>query len=123
MCARKLRNASLEYLRAQADDCPPDLKVIVQVYANFKGLAKLYHQLKVIADLSDFEVFVRGFNKEDPLCNMIDAGDGKECCDEKLKGEPGPESPLGTSNMVSSYFPHGYGQSALSAYHLWWLGG
>jgi hypothetical protein len=31
-------------------------------------------------------MFVRGFNMGHPMCDFIDAGDGKEGADSKLKG-------------------------------------
>lgn len=56
------------------------------MYANLEGLAKVYKD----AGNMDFpstsvDEFVRGFNMLDPLCDFIDAGNGKECADEKVK--------------------------------------
>lgn len=38
-------------------------------------------------DSASFEEFVRGFNTVHPMCDFIDAGCGKECADEKIKGK------------------------------------
>lgn len=38
-------------------------------------------------DSASFEDFVRGFNTVHPMCDFIDAGCGKECADEKIKGK------------------------------------
>lgn len=38
-------------------------------------------------DSTSFEDFVRGFNTVHPMCDFVDAGCGKECADEKIKGE------------------------------------
>lgn len=56
------------------------------MYANVKGLSKKYKEANILPDTSDFYAFIRGFNMEDALCDFIDAGDGKECADFKLKG-------------------------------------
>jgi hypothetical protein len=65
---------------------PTNVQVFIRVYANFKGLAKTYVDTKIIKSSTEMDEFIRGFNMEDPLCDFIDAGTGKECSDEKLRG-------------------------------------
>jgi hypothetical protein len=59
--------------------------VVVRVYANVRGLAKTYRDNGILPDLR-FDDFVRGFNMGDVMCDYVDAGNGKECADEKVKG-------------------------------------
>lgn len=58
---------------------------MIRVYANLRGLSKKYREL--MPDSASFEDFVRGFNTVHPMCDFIDAGCGKECADEKIKGK------------------------------------
>ncbi len=51
-----------------------------------KGLAKTYKEMEIAPEVI-FQDFVRGFNMADPLCDYIDAGDGKECADVKVNGK------------------------------------
>ena len=62
-------------------------KILIRVYANTRGLEKLLDN-----DIGDgppvvIDRFVRDFNMANPLSDFIDAGNGKECADEKLRGE------------------------------------
>ncbi|WKT53588.1 hypothetical protein QSH57_004150 [Fusarium oxysporum f. sp. vasinfectum] len=61
------------------------LQVIVRVYANLKGLAKTYKDTSILPAPDSLEAFVSGFNMGDTLCDYVDAGNGKECADEKVK--------------------------------------
>ncbi len=60
--------------------------MIVRVYANVKGLAKAYRESEILSETT-FVDFVRGFNMGNTMCDYIDAGNGKECSDEKVKGD------------------------------------
>lgn len=51
------------------------------------GLNKMYCDSNVLEQREDFGRFVRGFNMGHPLCDFIDAGNGKECSDDKIRGE------------------------------------
>lgn len=82
-----LKQAVLEKLRSSDTDLPHHMKVVVRVYANLRGLAKAYVDTGVLGDRDDLEQFVRGFNMGDQLCDFVDAGNGKECADEKVKGK------------------------------------
>lgn len=63
------------------------LQLVIKIYANVKGLAKIYKQAGVISDITVLDNFVRGLNMGYALCDYVDAGDGKECSDEKVKGK------------------------------------
>ncbi|KAH7021582.1 uncharacterized protein B0I36DRAFT_394271 [Microdochium trichocladiopsis] len=79
-----LKQAVIEELRSSAPAAAHHLKVVVRVYANVKGLAKTYKVVEVLSEAT-FDDFVRGFNMGDPLCDYIDAGNGKECADAKVR--------------------------------------
>ncbi|KAL8330263.1 hypothetical protein RB593_001329 [Gaeumannomyces tritici] len=87
--AQSLKQGVKSQLDALADEGKdPRLQVVVRVYANLKGLAKVYKDTcTIFPDVPSASVdeFVRGFNMLDPLCDFIDAGNGKECADEKIK--------------------------------------
>lgn len=63
-----------------------DEKIVVKVYASVKGMAKTYVDHGIIEQADDFAEFVTGFNKINPLCDYIDAGNAKGGADEKIKG-------------------------------------
>ena len=62
------------------------MQVRIRVYANMKGLASTYCSNQILDNALDFQLFVRGFNMGVSMCDFVDAGDGKECADAKLKG-------------------------------------
>jgi hypothetical protein len=84
--SRLLKASVMEYLRTKHPEVPANVKVTVRVYANLKGLARAYCDAQVIGNPTELGIFVNGFNMEDALCDLVNAGDGKECADEKLKG-------------------------------------
>lgn len=51
------------------------------------GLTKTYAEANILDQREEFARFVRGFNMAHPLCDFIDAGNGKECSDVKIRGE------------------------------------
>ena len=67
-------------------DLPSHIQIRVRVYANIKGLASAYCHNKILHSKADLDAFVRGFNMGHPMVDFVDAGDGKECSDSKLKG-------------------------------------
>lgn len=81
-----LKQAVEEELRSSLPAVPHHIQAVIRVYANMKGLAKTYKEAEIIPQLSSFDEFVRGFNMGDPMCDYVDAGNGKECSDEKIKG-------------------------------------
>ncbi|CZT41159.1 uncharacterized protein RSE6_00870 [Rhynchosporium secalis] len=68
---------------------PSNIAVCIRVYANIKGLASAYFFNKVLERQDDLSMFIRGFNMGHPMCDFVDAGDGKVCADAKLKAPVG----------------------------------
>ena len=66
------------------------MKIVIRVYANLKGLARTYKDMDILSEPGQLEEFVRGFNMGDAMCDYVDAGTGKECSDEKVKGGDTP---------------------------------
>ena len=64
-----------------------DFEVMVNVYANKKGLAKLLTEAAFLYGEVELESFFRQFNQSHPLFHFIDCGYGKESADAKLRGE------------------------------------
>ncbi|KAI9852281.1 MAG: hypothetical protein M1838_001169 [Thelocarpon superellum] len=81
--ANQLRKSTQEYVSQMRPDVP-DFEIIIRIYVNLKGLARTYRDLEQPAD---FEQFVQEFNMAHPLGEIINAGHGKECADEKIKCE------------------------------------
>ena len=81
-----LKQTVEEELRLSFPAVAHHIQVVVRVYANMKGLAKTYKDAEVLPQLASFDEFVRGFNMGDSMCDYVDAGNGKECSDEKMKG-------------------------------------
>ncbi|KAK2015884.1 hypothetical protein LZ32DRAFT_689253 [Colletotrichum eremochloae] len=81
-----LRKAVASELKSVDPSLPHHLQFVVRVFANMKGLAKTYTELGTISDPSVLYEFVRGFNMTNATCEFVDAGNGKECADEKMKG-------------------------------------
>ncbi|KAL8822066.1 MAG: hypothetical protein Q9191_007191 [Dirinaria sp. TL-2023a] len=86
MAAQLLRHAVLEYISAKIPFLPQDLEVVVKIYGNMKGLCRIYCDAKIVDQREDFESFLRAFNMSHPSCDFIDAGHGKECSDDKIRG-------------------------------------
>ncbi|KAI8307608.1 hypothetical protein K4K61_003452 [Colletotrichum sp. SAR11_59] len=80
-----LRQTILEQLPELDPDMPHHSQVMIRVYANLKGLAKVYHDTQILKNVEILNDFVRGFNRGSSLCDFVDAGNGKECADEKVK--------------------------------------
>ncbi|KAI4636882.1 hypothetical protein J4E93_010898 [Alternaria ventricosa] len=72
-------------LRSSLPDVARHVQITIRVYANMKGLAKTYKDAEIVPQVASFDEFVRGFNMGDPMCDYVDAGNGKECSDEKIK--------------------------------------
>lgn len=85
-----MRKTAMEYIRAQVPDLEHDYELVVQIYSNLRGLVKAYSDANVIYQRDDLDRFIRGFNMSYPLFSIIDAGNGKECSDAKLRGERSP---------------------------------
>ncbi|KAF2176084.1 hypothetical protein K469DRAFT_723371 [Zopfia rhizophila CBS 207.26] len=83
--ARGLKLSILDYVRHQFPAAPANLQIVIRIYANYVGLAKTYVEAQTVPNVAFFGAFINGFNKEDPLCDFVNAGDGKECADEKIR--------------------------------------
>jgi len=84
--AQLLKRSATEYIQALVPDVEYDYELVVYIYGNLRGLMKAYLEANIIHQQDDLERFIRGFNMSYPLFNIIDAGNGKECSDSKLKG-------------------------------------
>jgi hypothetical protein len=85
--ASLLKQAVEEELRACDPSAAQHVQVVVRVYANMQGLTKTYKEMGFLPQSTTFEEFVRGFNMGDVMCDYVDAGNGKECSDAKVKGK------------------------------------
>ena len=65
---------------------PPNIQYKVRVYVNVEGLTQAYRGANILRGEDNLTTFIQGFNKADTLCDIVDAGNGKECADVKLKG-------------------------------------
>ncbi|WQF80702.1 hypothetical protein CDEST_05716 [Colletotrichum destructivum] len=80
-----LEQAVASELKSVDQSLPHHLRVVVRVFANLKGLAMTYTEMGTIHNPDVLYEFVRGFNMTNAMCDFVDAGNGKECADEKLK--------------------------------------
>jgi hypothetical protein len=67
-------------------ELPSHILIRVRIYVNIKGLVSVYYYSKILDSADNLFMFVRGFNMGYPMCDFVDASDGKECADSKLKG-------------------------------------
>ncbi|KAF9880064.1 CCCH zinc finger DNA binding protein [Colletotrichum karsti] len=85
MASGMLKQAVLKELAALGPSLSHHLQIVIQVYANLRGLITAYHGCGILTSSEVVEEFVRGFNMGASLCDFVDAGNGKECADEKVK--------------------------------------
>ncbi|KAI4254669.1 MAG: hypothetical protein L6R42_007100 [Xanthoria sp. 1 TBL-2021] len=83
--AELLRTSIRKYLMDEVTDIQADMEPIVRVFANMRGLGKTLVDAKILESPEDLGRFVCGFNKKFTSFDFIDAGNGKECSDAKLK--------------------------------------
>lgn len=83
--AELLRTSIRKYLKDEVTDIQADVEPIVRVFANMRGLGKTLVDAKILENSEDLGRFVCGFNKKFTSFDFIDAGNGKECSDAKLK--------------------------------------
>ena len=83
--AQILRSSVANYVQGKLTDLNPDTEMVVRVYANLRGLGKALADNTILEHHEDLGRFVCGFNKKYPLFDFVDAGNGKECSDAKLK--------------------------------------
>lgn len=61
---------------------------MVRIYANLEGLLKKYAYIGFTEEERALRLFVTGFTQSQPLFDFVDAGQGKERADHKIKGGP-----------------------------------
>ena len=61
-------------------------KIIVRVYANLECLLMKYAYIDFYEEKRALRQFVAGFTQNQPLFDFVDAGEGKERTDHKIKG-------------------------------------
>lgn len=83
--ARLLARAVEEHVQNVVCDPLPNTRNRIRVYANVKGLAKTYCDANILHTEESLTAFIHGFNKAIPLYDFVDAGNGKECADVKLR--------------------------------------
>ncbi|KAL8870586.1 MAG: hypothetical protein Q9174_003406 [Haloplaca sp. 1 TL-2023] len=83
--AERLRTAIRKYIQEHLSDIRADAEPLVRIFANIRGLAKTLVDAKILDSPEDLGRFVCGFNKKFTSFDFIDAGNGKECSDAKLK--------------------------------------
>ncbi|KAL8995921.1 MAG: hypothetical protein Q9169_004457 [Polycauliona sp. 2 TL-2023] len=83
--AECLRSSIRAYLEKVVPGSQGNVEPIVRVYANMRGLGKTLVDAKILDSTEELARFVCGFNKKFTSFDFIDAGNGKECSDAKLK--------------------------------------
>lgn len=62
------------------------MNVVARIYANVLGLGHAYQRRGVLSTRHSFYNFTRGFNTSGYMFDFIDAGDGRDGADTKIKG-------------------------------------
>ena len=83
--ARDLRAALFDYLKSKPY-FKHDHTIAAKIYLKLSGLSKTYVDAKTISSVDTFLRFVQGFNNTFPTMSVIDAGNGKEGADMKIRG-------------------------------------
>ncbi|KAK4541043.1 hypothetical protein LTR36_008412 [Oleoguttula mirabilis] len=65
-------------------ETPPDVKVVVRVYANLGGLADVCTKAGLISSPNQLAEFARGFTRGKTLFDFVDVGAGKDRADGKI---------------------------------------
>ena len=87
--AKALIEAAQDHIRKLKSDSNPNVQYTckIRVYANIAGLAKTYFDTGIVGSVDTLRDFVQGFNMENTMCDFVDAGNGKECSDVKIRGK------------------------------------
>jgi hypothetical protein len=85
--AKALMGAVEDHVRKVASDVDANIQYKIRMYANVTGLAKTCRDTGIISSEEALRAFIQGFNMESPLCDFVDAGNGKECSDVKIRGD------------------------------------
>ncbi|GAB7357987.1 hypothetical protein MBLNU230_g0154t1 [Neophaeotheca triangularis] len=71
-----LHGAVSEWAVQTVTQCPSNVKIIVRVYANIRGLVDICTRAGIVDSPGKMEDFARGFNGSMALCDFIDAPNG-----------------------------------------------
>jgi hypothetical protein len=83
--AKELSTALQDYITTHFPNIASP-KIVTMIYMNVKGLAELCIQGGIKTELSALEAFVRGFNGNGLLSDIIDVGAGKNKASDKIEG-------------------------------------
>ncbi|EAW19178.1 CCCH zinc finger protein [Aspergillus fischeri NRRL 181] len=83
--AKELSSALQDYITTHFPNVAAP-KIVTMIYMNVKGLADLCIQGGIKMELSVLEAFVRGFNGNGLLSDIIDVGTGKNKASDKIEG-------------------------------------
>ena len=90
VAGRRLRNEVHDYIRSlpnfHADD-----RIIIHIFANARGLAKVCRQANIVRDEETVNDFASGLSSSHPLTSFVDAGSAKEAADSKMRGTSSSE--------------------------------
>ncbi|KAK3679988.1 hypothetical protein LTR78_000365 [Recurvomyces mirabilis] len=86
VAATTLQNAILDWATTSNNvlECPPDVKVVVRVYLNLKGLGEACAKAGLISSPAVLEEFARGFTRGKTMFDVVDVGYGKDRADVKI---------------------------------------
>ncbi|OJJ46820.1 hypothetical protein ASPZODRAFT_131709 [Penicilliopsis zonata CBS 506.65] len=82
--ARQLLASVSQYME-ELEPSISNIHVSVHIYANIQGLGRAYRDAGILDAPAMLENFVRGFNMGNASCDFVDAGNGSQCADEKLR--------------------------------------
>ncbi|PKX99440.1 CCCH zinc finger protein [Aspergillus novofumigatus IBT 16806] len=83
--AKELSTALQDYVTTHFPNIASP-KIVTMIYMNVKGLAELCIQGGIKAELPALEAFVRGFNGNGLLSDIVDVGTGKNKASDKIEG-------------------------------------
>ena len=87
IAANAIKHAALDWARTNVPETPDEVKVIVRVYADVRGISNACTKAGIINHPSLLQDFVHGFTSCDPLFDFIDVGTGTDAADQKVVGE------------------------------------
>ncbi|KAI9774907.1 MAG: hypothetical protein M1840_000123 [Geoglossum simile] len=74
-----------EFIQREMPYLSHDIRIVVRIYANTKGLARACALARIVESPSYVEQFAKGFTQSQPLFDFVDTGEGKERADYKIK--------------------------------------
>ena len=83
---------------------PPDVKIVVRMYANLKGLADAVFRSGLVEKPIFVEEFMRGFTANNPLFDFVDVGPSKGRTLIKISGMLLSYSIVKAKNTLNSYW-------------------